>query len=831
MLFSVPVDLLVAVMIDNIGRKRPDFERIGMSSNAWVGTDLGDLKEKDENGDEVVRKSPLQQVLESASKQNALSDEELSALGRLVMQDSNSVLDEIQYLLIGAKNFFQRDNRRSDIERGLETKLERQQNDAKAKALLQQLNIYKNGELAPLSFSQYFYGTPLNRLKFKIAKARAKCEKVIEDIEGFDETQNDFKDVALMQHFIMEQLPVAKRFSMQNQFFMFDEAGVTEKVNPILWIFVWFFATGVNLYFFYFVLMWGAINGGTTLKAWGDNVLITNVQDWFMIQPMTIFMVYVLGVELSRPQLKAIYRTLNEVATSYIQDSADKSGELRVVQHVSGACRAARMQATRNLASATILRQIDDLDVLKCRQNRHFKMGIVAFLLVAIPGWIAFFDEGSADSFTATLVGGGATAFLLLNSTLLEYGIVYLCTPYLLVLCYYGYRNHLQPMAFRRAQRLRDVSSAHATWQSSKRRRYGGSTMQWVRRVVSRVVDDLSMVTYYISHPVLPGAIEGSEHYLLAFFSNSRRNQLWAKMNSLTVLQGNIGMVNNISGDTSFSPGVPEDLDIPLEILNMQNATIHLLHVEEKSAFDKYALANLLNVKEDDLKKAQARKEEWRITRSDNIRRAGSNAESYRRGGGVTSDPNVALRRMFSSFANDEVDEAWLDRLTDEQYIMRMFDEFEGKVAVVPFGDLIVALNSIWDSFSPGGIPISKTEKKDAEVAFITWVRSKVIDKKTKPVKNQKSKVVVDVPTNTPIKLWEFRLWFLECVRSVTKTRETCPYGFIADAGAEHDDEQDNFSVNLESSTSPHGTPVKDIKLKSLMKSQASDLIGTGLAL
>jgi FkbM family methyltransferase len=54
------------------------------------------------------------------------------------------------------------------------------------------------------------------------------------DIEGFDETQNDFKDVALMQHFIMEQLPAAKRFSMRNQFFMFDEAGVTEKVNPIL---------------------------------------------------------------------------------------------------------------------------------------------------------------------------------------------------------------------------------------------------------------------------------------------------------------------------------------------------------------------------------------------------------------------------------------------------------------------------------------------------------------------------------------------------------------------------------------------------------------------
>jgi len=165
---------------------------------------------------------------------------------------------------------------------------------------------------------------------------------------------------------------------------------------------------------------------------------------------------------------------------------------------------------------------------------------------------------------------------------------------------------------------------------------------------------------------------------------------------------------------------------------------------------------------------------------------------------------------MFSRFANDEVDEAWLDRLTDEQYIMRMFDEFGGKVAVVPCGDLVVALSSIWDSFIPGGIPMSKTEKKDSEVAFFTWVRLKVIDKKKKLVNNKKDGAVDDVPTNTAIKLWEFRLWFFGHVRTVIKGRENELHGFIADTGAEHDDEQGHFSVNLESFLSPNGNPGKE---------------------
>lgn len=94
---------------------------------------------------------------------------------------------------------------------------------------------------------------------------------------------------------------------------------------------------------------------------------------------------------------------------------------------------------------------------------------------------------------------------------------------------------------------------------------------------------------------------------------------------------------------------------------------------------------------------------------------------------------------------------------------------------------------------------MSEMEKTDAVTSLLAWAQEKYGRPKKTPLGVKKVKRLSD---ETPIKLWEFRLWFLSCVRTVIKTREMHEHGFVTDTplsaptnNMDDDDDADEFVV------------------------------------
>jgi hypothetical protein len=69
-------------------------------------------------------------------------------------------------------------------------------------------------------------------------------------------------------------------------------------------------------FYIYWIFAWGVSNGGTTLTQWAVNFAIGFGQEVFFIQPMRILIFELLALEMMKPQLLSIYRTLADVAVS-----------------------------------------------------------------------------------------------------------------------------------------------------------------------------------------------------------------------------------------------------------------------------------------------------------------------------------------------------------------------------------------------------------------------------------------------------------------------------------------------------------------------------------
>ena len=94
-------------------------------------------------------------------------------------------------------------------------------------------------------------------------------------------------------------------------------------------------------------------------------------QDLIVVEFAKIFMYTVAAQSSVRPQLRVIRQVINDIAISLLQEGEDPKGEVSVVQHLSPACRAARMSEISDLTAAAILRRVNDHHVQRCRVERN----------------------------------------------------------------------------------------------------------------------------------------------------------------------------------------------------------------------------------------------------------------------------------------------------------------------------------------------------------------------------------------------------------------------------------------------------------------------------
>ena len=100
-----------------------------------------------------------------------------------------------------------------------------------------------------------------------------------------------------------------------------------------------------------------------------------------------------------KPQLQSIHHCLTAATLSYLHDGPKEHAAdvFSLVQQLSPACRAARMEAASSLVTAKVLGHIDDIDSLKCRSKVDTQLKAFAMLALAVPVLLSVFSMYVSD--------------------------------------------------------------------------------------------------------------------------------------------------------------------------------------------------------------------------------------------------------------------------------------------------------------------------------------------------------------------------------------------------------------------------------------------------
>ena len=233
-------------------------------------------------------------------------------------------------------------------------------------AFEEHLGIFPDGTFVPLTFKQrLFFGTPMAKLEYKIQKARKKTKKVVNSIRFLRSTEQDGRDIALLREFILECLSPFKRHALKVNNLAYDEASIRLISWPV-YIAAWVFLSGSLLFFIYWIFAWGIYEGDDILGSWGAIFGTGAATDILLVQITKVIILHYLPAVAMQPQLLRIRSVLADISMSYINryDPSARSGgaqeveDIKVIQHMSTACRASRSVELNTLPAAQLLRQV-----------------------------------------------------------------------------------------------------------------------------------------------------------------------------------------------------------------------------------------------------------------------------------------------------------------------------------------------------------------------------------------------------------------------------------------------------------------------------------------
>ena len=224
---------------------------------------------------------------------------------------------------------------------------------------------------------------------------------------------------------------------MRYEFFSGESAAV-EEIDPFSWLAGAIILLLMCAAFLIWIIIWAADNGLDTINDWGAQFAIAVVQDILLNQPIKLYIMHVLAVELLRPRLRHIYNILNVVISRSegVRNGSDYEREtfsVAVVQHMSAACRAARSKLCSLLPSSKILAVVTDYDVFLCREARQPTLTTVSSLLIMIPSLLALTNEWVQDGCLSVSITALWTLFLVANDQLLQVSVWALVVPYVFV--------------------------------------------------------------------------------------------------------------------------------------------------------------------------------------------------------------------------------------------------------------------------------------------------------------------------------------------------------------------------------------------------------------
>lgn len=446
-LFAVPIKILSNFFLDEFCAKRPNFEETVMPE--WFVSIFVNSQDV-ERGSHVgfVRQSALGDLFQhkdEVDSNNSQKDSIARTVGLNRYYDFLPIGDELDYIIRSVYTTLNKEIQlvqfpwRSAIggEESIDvTSIVKQ--DRRREAILNFIGLYPDCTPIPLNWYNWLrFGTHDSYLRNKLASVRVATEGIIEETELLAEFEEDMKDSLLVQHFILEQLPFLKRIALESHLLQFDMA-YPQQIAWYVWLLAWTFQVCLMGFFFFWILAWAIANGQGVFISWGFSLVLVLLEDFFIAEPMICYLVHVMAIEVMQPQLRHIYHTLQKIAVDKLSDDYVPHGDIRISQHFSATCRAARDEQLVNLPSSKLLTRIDDDEVDQCRGVRRAKVSLLSFVAIGLPTLFGFFGNNVQDFVFDVLVAMIWGCFLLFNDLLIKISIylliaVYACLVMLIV--------------------------------------------------------------------------------------------------------------------------------------------------------------------------------------------------------------------------------------------------------------------------------------------------------------------------------------------------------------------------------------------------------------
>ena len=212
MLLTIPVDITLQTILEEICMKRPDFEN-KTSLDFWFGSSTNN----NEMDDEKVVTSPLEDYLQKLEQnQNNLENnnefdnhynnmKHLEFIATHAYHDQLILEEELIIILNRTKQFLLKTYEHSYMQWKHQS-FDIQVNHDRLNAIMMKLGINSDGSFIPLTWYQkLLYSTPYNRLLTKLKSSKKQALRIAKHIMSLEENQCDQKDVLLMQYFVLEQ--------------------------------------------------------------------------------------------------------------------------------------------------------------------------------------------------------------------------------------------------------------------------------------------------------------------------------------------------------------------------------------------------------------------------------------------------------------------------------------------------------------------------------------------------------------------------------------------------------------------------------------------------
>lgn len=645
-------------------------------------------------------------------------------LAQKVLDDYTSPEEEVRLIMKNVKDFLM-----NDVESPYkaETSGQAQERLAKMKAIMEVYGVYPDGTPAPMSlYNLIRYRTLKNKLRALIVSVRNKANIIKDELSSYGPEEAQLKDYCLVQNFILEQMTYFKRRTLEKKFFAYDGVAPEEPINPVVWILAWMFGFGAHGLFVYWMFSWGVKNGGNTMESWGINFVIAFVQDCFGIQPIKIFLFEVLALRGLKPQLRNIYRTLNHVAMTFVQtydpNEAVSKSNVNVVQSTSATCRVARSDVAKELASAVILRNLDDFQVAKCRVARGSPLGLIMFWIIVVPIVIALVNEFLADTIVDTaiptvisyLTVGFDTLFTLGGTNILI--IPFVCMFFLWMV------KHINLAAIARIRKKKELETALEScphWYKTKRVRNKLSYWSWLSLATTKLLDSFSYPLWYM--------------YEGAAVVQKQESERWQNMNKANDLQGFVPPASVSKSLVADLQGRSKENSKSLRVLATIPEQIKRLH---SGGLDMWTFKpdpilkffnNILFGAQDNrhLGKFHVKADGDAHVIFQAAPALSSNRVKNFRTSQITTDAKIALGRILDVYY-ESVGLRTSDGENDNQgrYVQNLIWDQNHFDPLFYVAEYVEILSRIWTFYYPGGVEMNQSEKEEILDRFMLWMRS-----------------------------------------------------------------------------------------------------------